>query len=1193
MSDPEKTFCGLVDEIRLWSRELTDKEMPTNYDRMLSGTENGMVLYWPLDEGIDDYTFDVAKQNGVSNQNHPRLFKNAKASKIVPEKLSLYATTDADGNYKIEGVPFAAGGTNYKLLPDFGIHEFQPASRSLYVSTNSLIANNVDFTDRSSFRMCGYIYYKDTNIPVKGTYLYVDGNLQNSDGKICETDEDGFYEISVPIGKHYIEAKQTGHDMVDAGRWPTQGTYDFQAETHHNFTDATLVNFCGRVAGGSDQESKPVGFGSESGAKNNIGQATITLALKSNPNLSFNCEEGTINNNTSTRHFAAKQPEESDSIGSTTYAGAGDLSRNIFIRTDPKTGEFSAMLPPLRYSVTSINIPSNPDLEFTDLSEINMSNPISISADTLKIINEDIDSTQTYSWKAYAYNQKMVSIWYAEPTVVVKDVCDTLHIGAFGMQSISNYTDAYGTVKNIDIYGTGSDGGVQYYYDYPAFNMGNSYSFNLEAYEEYVNHDGVEPVYDRLALGGHVLTINNELSDQQAIVTQNYDDEGVKQGDVYDLKSNQLVLDDNGKYTYKWKAGYPNPTLPYTRHFSITYENRKRTYNFEVFDGYVFGSLPIGNNFVTTGPDNVLMVLRDPPGSTSSTSWTRGTVRTKIDKSVSKSKNIGGGINVETVWGNHVETVDGFCIAIVASEKAALNLSLDLDGGYEVNNSNSTTYTLTATEKISTSSDPEFVGSNGDVYIGVATNLIIGDCKAVGLFRDGADKPFVVKDSLSLCVGDSVKTSFMYTQAEIETRQIPEWENLRASMQIRVKSKEDAQKQENNGLYPKYYTWKDPYSDEWTPDSTSYIMKLGTNKSYQEDSVMVLTNQIANWRARIYDNEEDKILSRQDTELMKEMKNISFDSGTSYTYTAGADTAYVKTKETHWEVNGKGDLAFGFNIDTVVLAGINVDLSIHGGYSSSTTTGEYDDNYTNSAEFEYNFSESSIGTAHTIDCYKSNSGWSDHFSTRAGQTYCPYEGEVVTKYYKPGTTISNATVPMQKPQTMVSNGNQNPSSKAVKTDVPAGQSAKFTLYLTNEVETDMAMTYVLSVKENTNPDGLQFTVDGAKLGNGRNIVVEPGETVVKTLEVSQSDLSVLDYSDVMLMLTSDCQDDISSINGVIMDKCYIDVHFKPSSSPVTLKANSFVVNTVNSGDLRLTLTDFDRSFLNLKSMGVEYKAEGD
>ena len=1191
--DPGKSFCGLVDEIRLWSRELTNKEVPTNYDRMLSGTENGMVLYWPLDEGIDDFTFDVAKQNGVSNQNHPRLFKNAKASDIVPSKLGLYGKTDADGNYKIEGIPFAAGGTNYKLLPDFGIHEFQPASRTLYISTSSLIANDVDFTDMSSFRMCGYVYYKDTNIPVKGVYLYVDGELQNSDGKICETDADGFYEISVPIGKHYVEAKQSGHDMVDGGRWPTQGTYDFQAEAYHNFSDSTLVNFCGRVAGGSIQESKPVGFGVESSAKNNIGQATTTLAMKSNPNLSFNCEEGTTKDNASIRPFEVQEPAAPNTIGSTAYAGAGDLARNIFIKTDPKTGEFSALLPPLRYSVTSIRIPSNPNLEFSDLPDINMSNALIVNADTFKIKDYVADSIHSNSWKAYKYNQKMEKIWYADPKLLVMESGDSLHIGAFGIDSIFDYEDEYGR-DTIQIYRQDSLGVVHYNYDYPVFKTGNEYSFSLEAYEEYVNYDGEEPVPDFVNLSEQVLTINNELSDQQAIVIDDYPEEGIKQGDVYNLKSNQIVLDKNGEATYKWTGGLPNPTAPYTRHLDITYESRNRTYSFDVFDGYVFGSLILGNNFVTAGPDYPLMVLRDPPGCNSFTSWTSGKTTTNLKKSRGDGSHFGGEFMANFLYGKELKTAEGIGIAVCSSEESHIEEAVGFMVDVTSNNLETTTITLTNTETISTSADKEFVGSNGDVYIGVSTNFILGSCKTVGLFRDGPKMPYYVTDTVAVSVADSISTTFMYTQAEIETKQIPEWKQLRASIQTRVASEDEAKEYVNTGKYPKYLTWKDPLGDEWTADSLSYVMKLGTDESFKDDSVKVLTNRITNWEKTIWENEKDKVESRDNSLLAKKMRNISWDSGAGYSYVNHADTAYTKVVEWNWEVGGQGDFNAGIHFSNMGKLGITLNLKVHAAYTGSKSWAKPGDNYTNTAEFAYTFSDNgSLGTDHTVNCYMSGNGWSDHFSTLAGQTYCPYEGEEVTKYFDPGTKIGNATVPMQKPQIGVSNGNQNPSLHAAKTDVPAGTPALFTLYLSNEVETDMAMTYVLRVKEDTNPDGLQFAVDGVRLGNGRNIVVEPGQTVVKTLEVRQTDLSILDYSDVTLTLSSDCQDDISSINGVIMDKCNIEVHFKPSSSPVKLKADAFVVNTVNSGDLHLTLTDFNRSFQNLKSMGVEYKAEGD
>ena len=1190
-----QSFCGLVDEVRLWSRQLTDEEVLSNYNRLLSGTENEMVLYWPMDEGLEDHIFDIARQNGVSNQNHPTLSKNTRPSRIVPQKLGIYGKTDADGNYRIEGIPFATGGTNYKLLPDFGVHEFQPSSRSLYISTSSLTANGVDFTDRSSFPMRGYIYYKDTNIPVKGIYLYVDGQLVNSEGKIAETDENGFYEISVPIGQHYVEAKQTGHDLVNGGRWPTRGTYDFQTDVYQNFSDSTLVNFCGRVAGGNIQEDKPVGFGRESGAKNNIGQAVITLAMKNNPNLSFNCEEGTTSDNTGIRSFQSHKMEDTDSICSTTYAGAGNQASTIFIQTDPKTGEFSAMLPPLRYSVTSISIPSNSDIHFADLPDINMTNPISSQVDSLRITDIEADSTHSVTTKLYKYNQKMVSIWYADPTLQVRDDKDSLSIGAFGERCEYNYKDAYGKVDSIVIYKPDGLGGVQYLYDYPVFKQWVEYTFSLEAYEEYVNHDDpANPVSDYVKLSNQVLSISNELSSDQVVISEDAPDDGYKAGDLYEPKSKWIQLDDNGKATYSWIGGIPNPTAPYTRHLGISYERFRRTYYFDIFDAYVFGDMTLGNNFVTKGPDQVMMVLRDPPGSHSYTSWIKGRTQKTIECDTNNGLSIDLGVKVSVTTGIKNVVAVGIGVAAVTMQGASEIVGVGGNISFNVNKDRSITYTFTNTETISTSSDTEYIGANGDVYIGASTNLIIGDCKTVDFFRDGEDKPFVVKDSLCLAIGDTINTSFMYTQAEIENKQIPEWEKLRASIQIPFNSESDARAYTNDGVYPKYVTWKDPYSDEWTPDSTSYLMVMGSNDTLTTDSVLLMTSMIELWKEKIRDNEEDKLISRTNDTNSKEMKNISFDGGTGYKYSSKADTTKVSLVNFKWGAGLKGNGAISLKSAAGAKIGVNLLLNGSIQYNGSATVGSKTENYTHTAEFSYNFSDGNVGSDYSVNCYRSGSDWSDHFSTQAGQTYCPYAGGEVTKYYNPGQVISNATVPMQNPQIRVSNGNQNPSSTSVITDVPAGEAAIFTLYLTSEVETDMAMTYVLGVKDATNPDGLQFIVDGVKFNGGRSIVIKPGETIIKTLEVRQTDLSKLDYNDVTLTLSSDCQKNIASLNGVIADKANISVHFKPSSSPVKLKADAFVVNTggENKGQLTLTLADFNRSFLNLKSMGVEYKAEG-
>ena len=140
--------------------------------------------------------------------------------------------------------------------------------------------------------MSGYIYYAGTNVPVEGVQMYVDGLLQNKDGQVVQSESDGKYNLSVPIGHHFVEAKLGGHTMVAGGRWPTEGTFYFDRPVQYDFADSTLVNFVGRVGGGLSNDTLAVGFNL---SKNNIGIATIQLALN-NESFSMNCQDDHISN---------------------------------------------------------------------------------------------------------------------------------------------------------------------------------------------------------------------------------------------------------------------------------------------------------------------------------------------------------------------------------------------------------------------------------------------------------------------------------------------------------------------------------------------------------------------------------------------------------------------------------------------------------------------------------------------------------------------------------------------------------------------------------------------------------------------------------------------------------------------------------------------------------------------------------
>ncbi len=1186
-SQGDSNFEGYVDDVRLWSRALTEEDIVSNHTRILGGTESGLMLYWPLDEGINlrDYAFDIACQDGLFQLNHPVVGIGAVPSASVPANLCLYGVTDADGDYIIKGIPFQEGGTNYKIVPELGIHDFSPNTRSMFVSPTSLTANNIDFEDVSSFPMSGYIRYAGTNIPAEGIMFYVDGNLQTKDGSMATTDANGYYEISVPIGSHYVEAKFEGHTLVNAGRFPTTGTYDFNQALTHDFVDSTLINFVGRVAGGKIQSELPVGFGA---SKNNIGKACLQLGLN-NPSFTFNCLADHITSNSERRSFES----DTTAISSTSYAGAGDLSRYIYIETDPATDEFSAKLPPLKYQLQSITVPTNPNVEFMSLGEVDLTNVLKQITDTLKTYTEGGDSIV----EAYTYNTKLVKTYYSTPTLDVTQRSleggENYPLGAYGMTTIADLTDDFGTQTLTNIWQKQADGTIAYRFNHPMFQMQDQYTYDIHGYEAYTNNDSQPAVTDVIPLRGQVLTIFNEMSSDQKILYRVDDPEelGLEVGEVYDLRSNDIILDANGKMSYTWKCGYPTLVSPYTRHFGISYKRDDRTYVWDGFDGIVLGSLPTGNNFVTLGPDKVTMVLRDPPGANSKTTWKTGHVNTKMN---SKASGLSTDVKiyVDLCWGTELTAVSGIGFAIMSSAKTEATAKV---GVHFMNNSGSSTeetWTTTVTESIATSSSSDYVGANGDVFIGASTNLVFGACRKVGLFRSQADGEYAMNQIDALTLGDSIRTAFMYTQQEIESNQIPNWKKLRNDLFIHVDTKEEAMSYPADANEPLYVTWLKEGDEHYGEiDYYNWIKPVNQPSESRGDSILWLSNQIKLWEDILAENEKDKVEAIEGADYFK--KNISFDSGVSNTYAERLDTTYTKKHISNITSRAILGSKNGLWANTGTTFGINLNTETEIGGFINNASSDADENYKNWAEMEYSIADANRGVHLSINTYKSPRGWGDIFSVFGGQTYCPYEDEVVTKYYEKGRHIlSAATQQMDKPNLRISTGDGLPAQTATVTDVPSGSSVLFKLYLSNVSDSESDMYYGLGVAEATDSLGLQFFVDGTSLSaGGRSIMIPAGTTVEKTLEVRQTDLSILDYEGLKLNLVSTCQNKGNGYFPVIKDGVTLNIHFMPTSSPIDMVISEPVLNVMGDSTVVIRLKNYNRQFQNLKDIGIEYRYE--
>ena len=92
---------------------------------------------------------------------------------------------------------------------------------------------------------------------------------------------------------------------------------------------------------------------------------------------------------------------------------------------------------------------------------------------------------------------------------------------------------------------------------------------------------------------------------------------------------------------------------------------------------------------------------------------------------------------------------------------------------------NSWTSTVSTEKVISTSAEPEYVGANGDLFIGSSNNLIYGLARNLTLRRDGSDVTLGVKDAYT--TGLQFKTEFAYSANYIENVLIPNLISLRNS----------------------------------------------------------------------------------------------------------------------------------------------------------------------------------------------------------------------------------------------------------------------------------------------------------------------------------------------------------------------------------------------------------------------------
>ena len=1205
----EQAFKGYLAEVRVWDHVLSAEEKAGCYDRVLSGREEGLKLYWPLDEGMDRYTFDASYYNDQPNGRHATVGGNITSSTILPakEQLSRYGLTDKDGYYEINSIPYVGTGTTYTVTPTKGIHEFSPVSKTCTIGNGSLNFNGYDFTDKSSFPMRGKVTYQYTDIPVDSVQFKIDGVLKQN-----MTDSNGEYELNVPIGNHRIEAFKNGHHLT--GFPLGGGTYEFKRAETVNFVDSTLVNVTGRINGGASDKNAPIGFKQ---SVNRIGQATIKMSLGKESQCSFNYvvdSHGDGSYGTTDIPVASASANINSTAwrSGTTHEGytSQDNTHYIYIKTDPETGEFSAMLPPLRYKVESISFAGDKDNKYNNQSVFAQNLPV---LDARNAIKESMKSdTLSGSTQKYEYSAKMIRQYRSTPSIHVAQT--GLREGVFGERRImvTNLDNSNDTVDVLTL----TPSSYSYRFKYPIFRQSRSYNLGIDVAEEYTNCDTGEE-FQEIPTDATVRIINDGSSTTTVFGgSATIGNEKIEMGLPYQTMQVNVKPDAKGHVDYTFEAGWPNFAEGHLLSMSISVNVDGRTTVWKApqpegspsgrtaLEMIVLGSISTGTNFVTEGPPSVDMVLRRPPGSTSVATLEDKTITSFVNTKIeTEGGNDGGGAYISEA--PSFEIIKGEVLGVALLEKSTIKAVADHTvTGYEkwsdsFVNGNDTAYTITQAKATPTTMQyvnehEAFEPEGGDTYIGRSTNLLFSKGRLLGIFNNGND--YEIGDKEGITVGQRFSTAFVFPQAYILNTLIPNWEAI-------IKSKLEEGYIDGDHTVESncprvdgkviYYTHYKPGHEKfgtangdlavWTAEEIkaaggfpSYRMINGTGNQV-DDEVQNAINQIKTWRARIADNEQEKVEAINGG--AKLLDNVSFASGAkvSRSTTVQYQSTKGKTHTTEYTVGMENHLGAMLN-NAGAYAIIKVSNSDGSSERNDTIT-------TNTRTVSWTMNDSDFRTALSVDVYEPKSNWGPIFITRGGQTANPYEGETRTMFYQPGTKLNEATMQVEVPQLRVDGATE-------LTDIPTGTQAQFKLQLANMSETNDICTYVLEVKDGSNPHGAILTVDGNILSNGkdgRTIKMKGGETIYKTLIVTQSDQSIIDYDDIVLVLRS--QNDMT----VSSEPVKLHVHFVPSSSPVDLSVDHTILNNAYLAEhngITATMYNLSRQDNNLQGLRLRYRRKG-
>ena len=1214
-------YKGVIDEVRIWSTDLDSLTVAQNYNRILVGNESGLEAYYNFDYSVANEFYDIS-YTGTNYHKHHGVASGVQISETeIPdsEQLGFRYYTDNNGSYTLRGLPYIGNGTSYMIIPRKGTHSFMPEKELRIISAQSQ-SHTVNFTDKSSFPVSGKVTYEGSTIPVQGVSFLIDGvTAMDSKTNIIMTDAAGMFTINVPVGQHEVKASKNGHVFKNGGRITNSDGTDRNYQdmiSDIELVDSTTVRYIGRVAGGNIQKDIDLGH---SLSKNNLADGIkVTLTYNNDAYVLSSEPKDTVLEHVKNVYITKPKTNKVNYSGNV-----------VTIYPNEETGEFYADVIPEKYTV-NVSIPGHNDKPVSGSGEeMNFISTLEKQFSTHSYV-DSISQKDTYINKtdSVPFNKKSLFIKRYTPSIIVSELSNGNPKNYYGQDTVNiNLGDNKNSFKAVTFDKTTG----QYLFGLPVYEQNQDVTFGINTAETYVYMDsngkpkeGIEPDYVPVSSAildftGTDLALNSDTT----IITN------AKGYGEWTFKVNSPEM-TSATRKVAMKMTYVDTTYDSS---SPTGSEMTTTIDWTgKYDAIVLGANLLGNNFITAGPDELLFVLRDPPGS-NSYSYLEAGVTTSKSSTYTGSFDVGLDVDFGSKMDVAVLTYAGVGVGEVTTafefqEEGGASVA----GAINVGGSDTDTRTVTTTSKFQTSSDPLYVGADGDLYVGFSTNITLGNTENVSIITKDlynanpgnytvysdiskSDDPYILVKTDGIGMSQNFSTLFTYPQAHIERTLIPTMIETRNSLLHQEDEGLDFQALANNTKSNVYVSKLKPSDPNYgksnndpvftekledAADGQSYKIYFPTTAKESGDTIMFLNQSVDNWKKHLRNNEQQKVNAVK-------KQNVSFQGGSDFSYSESYSVSRSETVDFSVGLSASAFLNIGTQISgTGVIFNFKSHANTtHGGSFNNTETAQHCKGFVLSEsggdylsvdvclENGYNKDDEYIKYDELSDPASSNPTFSNFiFKTQGGATRCPYEGGYKTKYYEPiGTIIDQPTLQVEVPEVSVENN--------FIENVPSGEPARFTLYFRNNSQTQKDLYYDFSVDDATNPNGAQFFIDGGSLGNGRTFFIPAGETITKTLEIKKG--SVMNYDNIVFWLSSQCQCDLTNFQDDIYDAISLSVHFTPSATSAKIKkpSDNWTYNTklpTVTGDdgiirhyMDIAIDGFDVNYDNFRRIMLQYK----